>query len=54
MDSAQQDFNILEAAFDHAYSVGILRVRSGLDFSAQIKAVETEAEEGEFNSYYSI
>ena len=53
MDAAQQYFNILEAAFDHAYSVGILRVRSGLDFSAQIKAVETEAEEGEFiNNVY--
>ena len=42
---------ILKAAFDHSYSVGILRVRSGLDFSAQIKAVETESEEvdGEFS-----
>ena len=36
----------MKAAFDHAYSVGILRVRSGLDFSAQIKSVETETEEG--------
>merc|ERR1719213_670470 len=38
----RQYFNVLEAAFDHSYSVGILRVRSGLDFSGQINAVETE------------
>jgi len=50
LDVSQQYFNILEAAFDHAYSVGILRVRSGLDFSAQIKSVETETEEDDKNS----
>ena len=34
-----------QAAFDHAYSVGILRVKTGLDFSGHIQAVETEGEE---------
>ena len=43
-----------KAAFDHAYSVGILRVRSGLDFSAQIKSVETETEEGNIILIYFI
>ena len=44
-----------QAAFDHSYSVGILRVKSGLDFSTEINAVETETEteaeevEGEFS-----
>ena len=37
--------HLLQAAFDHSYSVGILRVRSGLDFSGQINAVETESED---------
>ena len=31
-----------KAAFDHAYSVGILRVKTRLDFSDHIKSVETE------------
>ena len=38
-------FHLLQAAFDHSYSVGILRVRSGLDFSGQINAVETLSED---------
>jgi len=42
LDDAAQYFNILEAAFDHAYSVGILRVKTRLDFSDHIKSVETE------------
>ena len=41
-------FRHLQAAFDHSYSVGILRVRSGLDFSGQINAVETEDVDGKF------
>ena len=39
--------SLLQAAFDHSYSVGILRVTSGLDFSAQINAVETESEDAD-------
>ena len=42
LKSSLQYFNILEAAFDQAFSVAILRVQSGLDFSDHIKAVETE------------
>ena len=32
-------------AFDHAFAVGILKVKSGLDFSDHIQAEETEANE---------
>jgi len=45
IDGARQYFSVLQEAFDHAYSVGILRVRSGLDFSGHIQAEETEASE---------
>ena len=63
LDSANQYFNILEvkldlekrvllinfcqSAFDQAFSVGILRVRSGLDFSLHIQPVQPENERGE-------
>jgi len=34
--SAQEYFNVLQAAFDQNYSVGVLRVSCGLDFSCYI------------------
>jgi len=40
----QQYFNVLHTAYDHNLSIGILRVRGGLDFSAHINAEETVAE----------
>ena len=35
--------SISQDAFDLAFSVGILRARSGLDFSEHIQSEETEA-----------
>jgi len=46
LKGATEYFNVLQDAFDHAFAVGILRVKSGLDFSDHIQAEETEA--GEF------
>ena len=43
-----------QAAFDHSYSVGILRVKSGLDFSTEINAVETETEAEEVEGEFSL
>eukprot|EP00092_Neocalanus_flemingeri_P012452 GFUD01013425.1.p1 GENE.GFUD01013425.1~~GFUD01013425.1.p1 ORF type:complete len:1079 (+),score=254.39 GFUD01013425.1:143-3379(+) len=45
LDVAKQYFSVLQEAFDLAFSVGILRVRSGLDFSGHIQAEETESNE---------
>jgi len=42
LEAARQYFSVLQEAFDLAFSVGILRVRSGLDFSGHIQAEETE------------
>jgi len=45
LDAAKQYFSVLQEAFDLAFSVAILRVRSGLDFSGHIQAEETETNE---------
>lgn len=43
LEVAREYFSVLQDAFDLAFSVGILRVRSGLDFSEHIQSEETEA-----------
>jgi len=45
LEVAREYFSVLQDAFDLAFSVGILRVRSGLDFSEHIQSEETEASE---------
>jgi solute carrier family 12 sodium/potassium/chloride transporter 2 len=41
LDGLNQYINVLHSAYDHALSIGILRVKNGLDFSEHILAEET-------------
>lgn len=44
LEELQEYFNVLHTAYDHSLSIGMLRVKEGLDFSEHINAEETDVD----------
>merc|ERR1719466_298382 len=51
LDSAKEYFSVLQDAFDHNFSVGVLRMRNGLDFSDHVQTEESICKDHSFEDH---